>query len=390
MEMKQFPVTISVDNLDARRKIELLLLDRVQDVKILTNGDTPEGLVIQEVGAHVEHDLNRALKALHSGKVDEVFLTSGHSDPELFIKAMRMGIKEFLQIPIQEEEFSAALDRFFRRREQKSDGPVKRGRVIAVLGAKGGIGGTTLAVSLATALRRITGKEAVLVDMRQPSGDVPIFLDLEYTYTWGEITKEIERADSTLVRSVAAKHPSGLAVLPSPGLPEDEALDSPQAIHALFSLLREEYEYILVDANTSIDETLLKLLEISDDVLLLLTMNVPCLAAVKRFMDALRPMNPQYTNKIRYVSSCSMEKCDLDPDQAEEIIGKRIEWAIPVDYKGATQAMNLGKPLIDSSPRSPAAKAILKIAEEIAREGQKGEKKRRLFGFLSRKATAEA
>jgi pilus assembly protein CpaE len=390
METKHFPVTLAVDNPEAKRKLELLLLDKVQDVTVLTNGEPPEGLVIQEVTENVDRDLDRALRALHSGRVEEVFLTSEASNAELFIKAMRLGIKEFLQIPVQEEEVSAALDRFMRRREMKAEGPGKRGRVITVIGAKGGVGGTTLAVNLAAALHRISGRETALVDMRRPSGDVPIFLDLEYTYTWAEITKEIGRADPTLVKSVAAKHPSGLSVFPSPGIPEDEKTDSPQAIQALFSLFREDYDYIVVDADTSLDETLLKLMEISDDVLLLLCLNVPCLAAVKRIMDLLRPLNPQYMSRIRYVASGYLESGDLDPKQAEEIIGKRIEWTIPFEHKEATRAMNLGKPLIEAAPRAPAARTILKMAEGMAREGRKSEKRSRLFGFLSRKATAEA
>jgi pilus assembly protein CpaE len=389
METKHFPITLAVANPEAKRKLELLLLDRIQEAVVLGNGTPPEGLVIQEIGRNVDQDFDRALKALHSGRVEEVFLTSESSDTELFLKAMRLGIKEFLQIPIKEEEVSAALDRFMRRRESKTEEPGKRGRVVTVIGAKGGVGVTTLAVNLACALRRLTGNQTALVDMRRPSGDVPIFLDLDYTYTWVEITKEIGRADSTLVKSVAAKHFSGLSVFPSPGHAEDEETDSPRSIQALFSLLREEYDYILVDADTSIDETLLKLIEISDDVLLLLSLNVPCLAAVKRLTNILGPLNPQYMSRIHYVASGYMEDSDLNRKQAEEIIGKQIEWAIPFDYKEATQAMNLGKPLIETAPRSPAAKAIMTVAGSMAKEGQKREKRSWLFGFLSRKSTTE-
>ena len=175
-------------------------------------------LWIHELGRNQEEDVKRIQSLLNSGKTGEVFLTSETVDPNLLVQAMRAGVKEFFPQPIEPVEVKAALERFKGRSEQAQQNTVpKQGRIISVVGSKGGVGATTIAVNLSVALAGKKSKPSVaLLDMNSFFGEIPLFLEIKPKFHWGEITKHIDRLDPSLLMNVLSKHETGIHVLPSP------------------------------------------------------------------------------------------------------------------------------------------------------------------------------
>ena len=192
------PDTISVKLEIKNQKVReefLEVISSVEGFQVVQRSYDPAhvDLLIFEIGS----DLEKEFQLIHSlqglGTVGEVFLTSPHSDPAVLVQAIRTGAKEFFSQPINREEVRQALERFEERRgKSKGQSNAKKGLIINVTGAKGGVGTTTIAVNLAVSLAKAKSLQSVaLIDMNLLFGETPLFLDIEPTYHWGEIAKNI-------------------------------------------------------------------------------------------------------------------------------------------------------------------------------------------------------
>lgn len=292
-------------------------------------------------------------------------------DPSLLLAAMRAGIGEYISEPLNPTELAAALSRL-RLRNRPGDGTSAKaeqgGRVLLVLGAKGGVGATTVAVNLAHALctGAAAGASTALLDIAAPQGETPIFLDLDHAYTWADVAANRDRLDATYLESVMARHSSGLAVLPAPDFGEGVALD-PGALRQMIGLMRQIYAHVVVDGGTGQDEIALEALEMADDILLVLDLSLPCLARAKRFLEAVRAARPHLAEKIRLVANRTTSQSDIGAAQAEDILRVKISWRILNDYQAALSAINEGRPLAEADPRCPLARAYAAMGRELAR-----------------------
>jgi len=122
-------------------------------------------------------------------------------------------------------------------------------------------------VNLAASLSESNGSSVALIDMSLPFGQIPIFLNTESSFNWGEVLSNISRVDETFLMGVLSKHRSGVYVMPSPTSLEDVSLETPEMIEKLLSLMRDRFDFILVDGGQRLDDVSLRILQMSDTVL---------------------------------------------------------------------------------------------------------------------------
>ena len=154
--------------------MEGFLIQRVDD-------SMPSDLLIMEISDDTAQDFDYLNRAKAAGKARDFFITSKSTNPDVLIQALRMGVKEFIPQPVNEAEFRKALLRFRDGSETAaavSKGPQRKGRIIDLLGVKGGVGTTTIAVNLADSLVRLEGKLSVaIIDMNRLFGEIPLFFE---------------------------------------------------------------------------------------------------------------------------------------------------------------------------------------------------------------------
>ena len=332
-------------------------------------------LIFLALGADASVDMALAARLSGQGLAGQVVLVgstaSAGPDPELLLAAMRAGITEYLAEPVGEAEVQACLSRMQGRRPLAPASPLPPasstgGRILLVLGAKGGVGTTTVAVNLADALTRLGNGRTALVDLAQPQGETTIFLDLEHTYTWADVAQNIERLDATYLESVMARHHSGLAVLPAPGFNPEAAL-TPPVLRRILELLRRGYAQVVIDAGIGNDEAALEALGMADEVLLVMDLSLPCLARAKRFLEAVRASQPHLLPRLRLVANRKTSESDIGTAEAEGILQQAIAWAVVNDYQSALSAINQGKTLAEADPRSAMAKGMAAMARDLCR-----------------------
>jgi pilus assembly protein CpaE len=319
-----------------------------------------------------------------SGEVEEVFFTSGHSDQALLLRAIRTGAREFFSQPIDDEEIKRALEGFKGRKEKATKGEgFKDGKIINVVGSKGGVGTTTVAVNLAVSLAEKKSVESVaLIDMNLLFGDIPLFLEIEPKYNWSEITKNISRLDDTFLKNILSIDTSGVCVLPSPSYLSNQNMATPAIMERLLVVMRRMFDFVVVDGGQSLDDISLKILELSNTVLLISVLSLPCLSNTNKLLKTFYDLGFPPEENIKVVVNRYLKKSDISVKDAETSLEKKIFWTIPNDYQTTVTATNRGKALAQFAPREEITRNFRMLAAELGPETEKKEKKG--WGFLGR------
>src|SRR6476619_904780 len=176
-----------------------------------------------------------------------LLVVSSSSDGQIILRAMRGGAKEFLTQPLKVEDLVAALDRISATKFGAGDGRGRSCHVIAVCGATGGVGSTSVAVNLGCILAREERNSAVLVDLDMALGDADVCLDSIPDYTLVDVAQNISRLDFTLLKRSPTKHSSGLYLLPRPIQLQDTSLIQPDEFHRVIGLLKATFSHLIFD-----------------------------------------------------------------------------------------------------------------------------------------------
>lgn len=361
-------VTLLLHNPDARAAVGALV-EAHGAFTLAPQGGAPAGLVLLELGPDADGGFARMARLQDAPGVTEVFLAAPARDPECILRAMRAGVDEFLPWPVQPQDLRAALDRYLARRGagQNPRPQAPRGRIIHVLGPKGGTGATTVAVNTAVEAARLGGPgSTALLDARPTMGEAPLFLDLDCPTTWAEAGRNLARLDATFMESLMVRHASGLDVLAAPLSLEDAGAAGPEAARAVAGLLRRMYPTVVVDGGPFLDEVALALLAEADEIVMVLVLSLPCLAGVRRMLDAFRGLDPALEGRVRLVVNRHLSRAEIGVAEAEELLGRPVAWKIPNDYEAAMAAVNQGRPLAEAAPRSQAARALAALAADLA------------------------
>ena len=341
-------------------------------------------LLIFELGADTEKDFQIVHSLLDVDAIGEVFYTSRDSDRAVLLQAMRTGAKEFFFQPIRKQEVTQALNNFRERSEKaKQKEAVKTGRIIELIGSKGGVGTTTVAVNLAVSLAQMKGAHSVaLIDRNMLFGEVPLFLEITPNYHWGEVTKNISRLDQTFLMNILSRHSSGVYVLPSPAILNGHRMPTPEIMEHLLCLMQRMFDFVVIDGGQSLDETSLRILEMSDTVLLVSVLSLPCLANTKKLLKSFYGLGYLPDERIRVVINRHLKNPEVSLKDSEVAIDKKIFWTIPNDYRRTLSAINQGRPLCELASKAPITKSMRELAYALS-EGRQKQQKRR-WQFLKR------
>jgi pilus assembly protein CpaE len=379
-------VRVAVRNLVAKREIEKILLSaggfRLQE----GNDNVLPELLFYEIGRDSEKNFRVLESLLESGPVNEVFLVVERAETDFLMKAMRTGVKEVFLIPVNEQDVKEALGKFKKRRQ-----PVTRetkqpelGKVIDVIGCKGGVGATTIAVNLAASfIETDRVKSVALLDMNVIFGDIPLFLSIKPAHHWGDVMTNIERLDATYLMNILSKHQNGLHILASPSYLNGDRPATPEAVSSMIGLLQRMFDIVVIDGGQSLSPISLKILQLSDEILLVSLLNLSSLANTNKVIKSMSSAGEVSRDKVRIIVNRYLKQSDLSPRDVEKSIGKEIFWMVPNDYKTTISAINNGRPLLDIASKAAVTKSIKDLADTIIKTKHETETKR-FWGFLSR------
>jgi pilus assembly protein CpaE len=282
--------------------------------------------------------------------------------PDLLVQAMRAGVNEFLSKPIDHVMLQGVLRRFVGEHGTADKDEARK--LIIVVGVKGGVGTTTVAINLGVQLIGLSKGRAILFDLARPLGHVALLLDLKPRFSICDAVENLERLDTSFLGGLLMHHKSGLEVLPGTSHPDDWERLSIASIVRMVNVAQSTFDFVVIDFGSAFSNEWMPVLELARTVLLVAEPNVPAFSNLHYLLSALaRPRFPR--DRIRIV----INRCQPGEDKLlrnrEEIADLPVAAWLASDFRQVSEATNLGVPLSRKS-KNPLLGQLQRLACDLA------------------------
>src|SRR5687767_1635334 len=314
------------------------------------------------------------IRAAERGTRVPIIMLTAEADVEQRVRGLRAGADDDIVKPFHPLELIARIKALLSRsgggQQRKTSEKATLGRLACFYGAKGGVGTTTIAINTAIALATRLKRRTALVDANLQFGDMRVFLDmgLDSASMVNAITEP--DLDAELLKKLIVSHHVGLDLLLAPPNPEqaDIAVERqrahPDALTNILALMRKAYDYTMVDMAKTIDDFNLQLFDEADVIFVVMTADLSCLKNVRLVLETMDSLGYE-RNTIQLVLNRSNAYTGINVDNAESALGRKIDYQVINEYRGAISALNSGEPFMSSRPDGPLGANLSKFAQEI-------------------------
>ena len=299
-----------------------------------------------------------------------VVLVRTRLDADTYAKAMASGVRFVIADGDVGElhavsEKSLAISRNLAGPSVPENTPNANGQLIMVFSAKGGCGKTTVSTNLAQALADDDSKRVCLVDLDLQFGDVAISLNLEPERTIFDALSLGPNVVAANLSSLLTHHSKNLEVLLAPRDPMHIDSVSPELVQNLLRLLKDEFDYVVVDTPPAISEVILQAIDLADEFVLLTTLDAPSIKNLKLAMTALDALSIPREKWHLVANQCSPDG-GISLGDLERALAMTASLAVP-SSRVVLQSINCGKTAIQLNPFDPASVALALLARKLQR-----------------------
>ena len=311
-----------------------------------------------------------------------IVMMSVQGEADYLRRSMLAGAREFLVKPFSSDELTMSIRQVFRReheRQQRVAEPVgaggrgaaplerEAGRIVTVFSPKGGVGRTTVAVNLAVAAAG-AGQRVALLDASFQFGDVGVLLNLNpRSKSIADLIPEMESLEPESLENVMVSHSSGIRVLLAPPSPETAELITSAYVRRVLERLRENHDLVVVDSWPWFHETTLNILDISDTILALLTLEITNIKSIRLFLEVADQLGYP-DDKIKLVLNRADAALGIRVADVQSSIGRKIDHTIVSDGRTVVYALNRGVPFTLSNPEAQVSRDIMRLARSLIGE----------------------
>jgi pilus assembly protein CpaE len=327
-------------------------------------------IVLVDIDADPEQGF-RAVSALSAKQPQRpIVVISESKDSNQVLQAMRAGARDYAVLEPGYAEVLRATTTLARERTIEPTG-----KVIAIFPAKGGSGATTVATNLAAAMKKKKDLRVVLLDLDLEMGDSLLFLDVASRYSIADAIRSHERLDAELLGEVITKHQaSGLHILSQTGHVEDADVVTPERIIGLIDFLRRHYDVVIVDGVRGFDSMSLAALDASDQILLVLTQDVPGVKNARRCLNIFDRLD-YGEERVKVVLNRAKKGHDIDIPAIEDTLNRTVAAQIANDFPTVMGAINRGDLLSEVSPKARVTEDMSRLVGVALGEEEEPEKK---------------
>jgi pilus assembly protein CpaE len=341
-------------------------------------------VVIVDLDADVDRAICVIEDICRKNVATTVMAYSSANDPALMRRSMHAGAREFLVEPLLAGALDDAVARTSARQRSHQKSP---GKMLVFVPSKGGVGLTTITTNFALALTKESGARVVVVDLDFQLGEIALGLGLTSTFSVVDAMLNVARLDREFLATILLKHSTGLQVLSSP---EDYNLfHAPidQGVGKLFGILRDEFDYVVVDTGTCHGNIQESLFGMADKLYLVSEMTFPSLRNGHRLVAFLSARNWNRNLEV-VLNRYNSRHADLDESIATKALARPIDWRIPNIYAAARAAEDSGVPLAMGD--SSISRVVTQMAKAACGKPLTTEKKTHwLFDFFRSRTVRE-
>lgn len=323
-----------------------------------------------------------------------VIIISVQKEKEYMRRAMQVGAREYISKPFTSEELKSSIKRVYQissRNIQNTNAtisePEKQCHVFLVASGKGGVGKSIIAANVATAIAA-TGVRTCLVDLNLQFGDVSIYFNpnplpdsIEQLLPTGDLTNDLDVLETFL-----GNGPEGLKLLLAPTSPEKGDLVNADKTKAIFDLLKERFDYIVVDSASYFTEPLLESLEVAERVILIVDQTLSGVKDGVLYLKTLAAVSYP-ADRIMVVLNRFGSNQSYDLNGIKRHLGRDIDAVIPLQEQVLVESINRALPAVVTSPKSDFVRGcndiLAKLGFAVEIEPAKA-KERSRFGLRGR------
>lgn len=382
-----------VDDLPETRENVRKLLQFEPDVEVsgqagngqeaidLARQEQPD-IILMDINMPIVDGISASQSITQSVPQCQIIIMSVQSEADYLRQAMLAGARDFLMKPFSGDELMAAIRRVYDTRPTiihqptiavAGDGDAaasknisggKDGKVVAVYSPKGGSGCTTIAINTAVSLAN-RGHSTILVDASLQFGDVAVTLNMRPSSTLVDLADRLNELDADLISSVSLEHDSGLRVLLAPPKPEMAELLTAESIEAIIGTLRNQFDFIVVDTASGLNDTTLTVLDAADRVIMVAQQSLSSLTNARRFFDLYDALTNEI-KKIMLIVNRNSDKFGISVKDVSDALRRPVVATIMQDDIAVTNAADRGIPIVTSgSRRTPLMTSMIKLVDEI-------------------------
>jgi pilus assembly protein CpaE len=300
----------------------------------------------------------------------------------LMKRALRSGADEILFLPLDPGEATRALLKISeaRWRTERREGGV----IISVMSMVGGVGVTSLAANLALALQSLHQRVGLL-DLDLQTGGLAVFLNLDPEVTIMPLVRLDRKLDSIQLESALTKHSSGVYLLSAPKRIEEGELVSDITVGTVLDLMRQLFDYVIVDCGDHVDENAVAAWERSEHLFYVLNQTIAAARCAWRFIDLFERLGLT-TLEPRFILNHYSPSHPLTDKAIESTLAKPIYAKIPADLRTFENIEMKAQDLFEVAANSPVAHAVLDLAGRVMPRTELAAV--RDIGFMSRLKSA--
>jgi pilus assembly protein CpaE len=314
------------------------------------------------------------------------------NDIELYREMIEAGISDYLVKPVGEKVLTVALERAEQRKSAAAAAPEPAAQVVAdpgkrsvvaVMGTRGGVGASTLAMNLAWLMANEHKRDTMLVDLDLQGGTVALALDVEPSHGLREVLDNPNRIDSLFVTSVATKCGDRLHVLAAEEAVDDEVHYNTSAVSLLLDELKKNSASVIVDLPRNAPGARAVVLAAATEIIVVTDLTLAGLRDAIRLYTMVQQVAPS-ARVIFVANRDGGREGTVSKAEFEKALGKPIELVLPEDAKANQAAANAGKPVVAAAPSSKVTSMLKTLAKRLT-VADGGKKQKKSFWSLSRK-----
>jgi pilus assembly protein CpaE len=320
------------------------------------------------------------------------------NDVGLYRDLMAVGFNDYLSLPLAEGVLLRAIERAIDMRDRGGGSVVMhpsaankdaKPRTLAVLGARGGVGATTLAVSVAAMLGTRLKEETLLIDLDLHYGSAMLALDLEAIDALREALDQPDRIDALFIQQVAQKKSEYLYAMGAEEAPGGGFQARPHAVNDLLRAFHRRFRWIVADVPRGDPVVQRQAIEAATDILLITDLSLPGVRDALRLQQLAHEVAPQARLYVATSGAVDPRRSAVKIADVERTLKRKIDFQVPSDVAATLAAVNQGKPLFEAAPGSGIVKALKPLIAALdSQRDDSGEgaakAKRGGFSLLSR------